>query len=354
VKKVVHGGHRGRAIGLVCAAALAAAVQLAPISSVRAAEPVSVVGGSWYWEPQIATLNTPAGPVALPTGPLPTPDVPAGDFAVTAILGQANKESYIHLDSSAIPKGSSVQQLSLTIKEDAGGINVLASMAKITAHPVISFFTDGTAAGLWTARPSFDPSVSGPGTRGADGTWKFDLTALAQKWADGSLANNGIALVASGLMAPETWQVVWSGSAPRPIVEGLITRPPAEPASNTGTTPAEQASPSDTAATDVVIAPDATVEPAAQLPAVAPAAPAGTASAPLSTEPLPPTVRLYQPAAQSGKPKRAPPATFYLAGVALVVLLLVGGIALGERGEPHLERRGSVLRTLERRNDPNA
>src|SRR5205823_622322 len=130
------------------------------------------------------------------------------------------------------------------------------------------FFTDGTAAGIWAGRPSFDPSVSGPGTRSADGTWKFDLTALAQKWADGSLPNNGIALVASGLMAPETWQVVWSGSAPRPSVEGLITRPPPEPASDAGTAPADQAAPTDTGASDVVIAPDAAVEPTAQLPSV--------------------------------------------------------------------------------------
>src|SRR5947208_1077002 len=103
------GGRAARVSVLVCAA-LAAGMQLAPAARVRAAEPVPVVGGSWYWQPQIAPINTPAGPVASPTGPLPTPDVPAGDFAVTAILGQANKESDLHLDATAIPQGSSVQQ----------------------------------------------------------------------------------------------------------------------------------------------------------------------------------------------------------------------------------------------------
>ena len=114
------GGRVARVAVLVCAA-LAAGMQLAPASRVHAAEPVPVVGGSWYWQPQIASINTPAGPVASPAGPVPTPDVPTGDFAVTAILGQVNKESYFHLDATAIPQGSSVQQLTLTLKEDAAG-----------------------------------------------------------------------------------------------------------------------------------------------------------------------------------------------------------------------------------------
>src|SRR2546421_6591511 len=223
------GGRPARLALLLCGAALAAGVQMAPAARVRAAEPVPVVGASWSWHPQIAPITPPAGPVASPTGPLPTPDVPAGDFAVAAILGQANKESYLHLDATAIPQGSSVQQLTLTVKEDAAGLNLLANMAKIAAYPIVSYFTDGTSVGVWNARPSFDASVKGAGKRAADGTWKFDLTPLALKWASGALSNNGFALVADAPAAPETWQVVWSGSSPHPSVDGVIIRPEAAP-----------------------------------------------------------------------------------------------------------------------------
>ena len=347
------GGRPARLALLVVAAALAAAMQLAPTARVHAAEPVPVLGGSWYWQPQIGTINTPAGPVALPTGPLPTPDVPGGDYAVTAILGQANKESYLHLDAAAIPKGSSVQKLALTLKEDTAGINLLANTAKIAAYPIVSYFTDGTAAGIWDTRPSFDASVKGTGARAADGMWKFDLTAIASKWADGSLANNGIALVADAPVAPDTWQVVWSGSAPRPIVEGVIVKP-AEPAAET--TPADAAQPDTASANDAGSVADSTStltelapSSAAPLAPSAPASPtAGSAGEPVDTARL----QLYRPAVvREGKPKRAPPWGFYVAGVACIGLLVLGGVALGDRGEPALERRGSVLRTLERRND---
>ena len=339
---------------LLGAAALVAGMQMAPASHVRAAEPVPVAGGSWYWQPQIAPINTPAGPVASPAGPLPTPDVPAGDFAVTAILGQANKESYLHLDASAIPTGSSVQQLTLTLKEDAAGLNLLADMAKIAAYPIVSYFTDGTSAGVWNTRPSFDPSVKGAGKRAADGTWKFDLTPIALKWASGSLANNGFALVADAPAAPETWQVVWSGASPRPTVDGVIIKPEAAPGSeaSSGATSGESAG---AASADVASAP-ATTESAPSFGSVLASPAASALSAPTATEPTATAqLQLYRPAVVSeGKPKRAPPFGFYLAGVVLVTLLLLGGVALGDRGEPPLERRGSVIRTLERRKETSA
>ena len=346
-------GRPARLALLLGAAALAAGLQMAPTSRVRAAEPVPVVGGSWYWQPQIAPINTPAGPVASPTGPLPTPDVPAGDFAVTAILGQANKESYFHLDASAIPKGSSVQQLTFTLKEDTAGLNLLANMAKVAAYPIVSYFTDGTNAGTWDTRPSFDANVKGAGTRAADGTWKFDLTPLALKWADGSLANNGIALVADAPAAPETWQVVWSGSAPHPSIDGVIVKPEAAAGgeASTGATSDESAGTTGEVASAPVASESAPSFDSALASPAASALAAPTAAEPAATARL----QLYRPAVVSeGKPKRAPPVGFYLAGVVLVVLLLLGGVALGDRGEPALERRGSVIRTLERRKETSA
>jgi hypothetical protein len=48
----------------------------------------------------------------------------------------------------------------------------------------------------------------------------------------------------------------------------------------------------------------------------------------------------------------APPASFWVAGVAIVVLIVGAAIALGPLGEPAPPRQGSVLKALERRSDP--
>ena len=119
-----------------------------------------------------------------------------------------------------------------------------ASMFAQNDKPAVTIhFTDGTSAGVWNARPSFDASVKGAGKRAADGTWKFDLTPLALKWASGALSNNGFALVADAPAAPETWQVVWSGSSPHPSVDGVIIKPEAAPGgeASTGATSGESA-----------------------------------------------------------------------------------------------------------------
>ena len=52
-----------------------------------------------------------------------------------------------------------------------------------------------------------------------------------------------------------------------------------------------------------------------------------------------------------GKPRRALPWAFWLALIGVVALVGASTLALGDLGEPAVERRGSVLRTLERRNE---
>jgi hypothetical protein len=159
--------------------------------------------------------------------------------------------------------------------------------------------------------------------------------------------------VADAPAAPETWQVVWSGSAPHPSIEGVIVKPAATSGEAAPSAAGDQTSAE--SAGEVATAPTASDLSAPTGSALA--APVGSSpSAPTATEPVTTAqLQLYRPAVVSeGKPKRAPPVGFYLAGVVLVVLLVLGGVALGDRGEPALERRGSVLRTLERRKDTSA
>src|SRR5438105_1496697 len=203
-----------------------------------------VTGGSWYWNEQITSVSTPAGPVASPTGPVAPPDVPAGDFAVAVLLGQPDKETFLHVDTTAITPGSTVASLVLTLKEDTtapGNFNQTA--AKIEARAVTGFFGDGTQAAPFAERPSYDTTgPAAPGQRGADGTWTFDITAIAQGWAQGTDENNGVAIVPAAPAQGDLYDVVWHGSGDQaPKVGGSFTpaAPAAPPAETTDTTPVE-------------------------------------------------------------------------------------------------------------------
>jgi hypothetical protein len=262
------------------------------------------------------------------------------------LLGQPDKETFVHLDTSAITAGSTVSSLVLTLKEDtAAPGNINQAMAKIEARAVTGFFSDGTQAAPFAERPTYDTTgPAAPGQRAADATWTFDITAIAQGWAQGTQQNNGIAIVPAAPAQGDTYEVVWHGSGDQaPKVGGSFT--PVAP----------------------VAPPAATSEPVAvETPAAIPITPdlSGTFTAPqsLPTVSTPPTptprtqARVSTPGQRlqsiaQGKPRRSLPWSFWLALIGVVALVGASTLALGDLGEPAVERRGSVLRTLERRNE---
>src|SRR4051794_619064 len=176
---------------------------------------VPVTGGSWYWQEQVSSVPPPAGsplPPVAPPGALPTPDVPSGDFPVSVVGGQPDKESFLQLDSSAIAAGSTVSSLVLTLHEDSAGGNLAADMATIEARAVTGFMAGGAQGAPWANRPSYD--TTGPaaaGKRAADGTWTFELAPIAARWASGEQSNNGIALVPAAPQQGQSYEVVWFG-----------------------------------------------------------------------------------------------------------------------------------------------
>src|SRR5439155_5890563 len=120
----------------------AAAVVLAGLGRVAMADTPAtpVTGGSWFWSQQIEP------PPNTVQQRLPTPDVPANDFAVALRNGQSDKESFLHVDTSAIADGSTVSGFKLTLKEDtAAPGNLNQTGAAIEARMVTDFFADGTA-----------------------------------------------------------------------------------------------------------------------------------------------------------------------------------------------------------------
>ncbi|MHB8671611.1 MAG: hypothetical protein ACYDAD_13815, partial [Acidimicrobiales bacterium] len=129
-----------------------------PVPAGASSAPVSK--GSWYWREQIKSLDTPAGPVAAPTGPLTPPQVPRGDRAVATHGGQSDKETYLHVDTSQIPAHSTISAFNLSLKEDPAGGNSNTSGAKVVAVPVTGFSSDGVQAGAWADRPSVDAGAA--------------------------------------------------------------------------------------------------------------------------------------------------------------------------------------------------
>ena len=304
---------------------------------------VPVSGGSWYWQEQVGTVTppVPGAPPLAPPGAIPSPDVPAGDFPVSVIGGQPDKETFLQLDTSAITQGSTVSSLVLTLHED-GTNGFSPDMATVEARPVTGFMSAGAAGAPWVNRPDYDTSGAGvPGKRD-NGTWTFDITPIAQKWASGEQGNTGIALVPAAPGQGQTYEVVWVGVGKDngPSVTGSFTPPaPGTPqaaaASDTGAASA-------TAPAPVSITPDlssgASAPSSVSTPAVTtPAAPAAAPS----------TNTRVRRIAQSSH--RGLPWSFFLAVILAIALIGASTLSLGELGEPQPDRRGGVLRALERR-----
>src|SRR5438270_10913565 len=224
-------GRKARRWGLLVVAGVLFTSLFPALAPAQTSAGVPVTGGSWYWQEQVGSVEPPAGTPLPPVGPpgaVPAPDVPAGDFPVQVIGGQPDKESFLQLDSSAIPAGSTVSSLVLTLHEDPGGVNLAAATATIEARAVTGFFARSSQGSPWANRPSYD--TTGPaaaGKRAADGSWTFELAPIAARWASGELSNNGIALVPATPQQGDNYEVVWFGvgGAKPPTVAGSFTPP---------------------------------------------------------------------------------------------------------------------------------
>jgi hypothetical protein len=336
---------------LVVAAVALTSVAFPTLAPAQASASVTVTGGSWYWQEQVGTVEPPAGsplPPVAPPGAIPTPDVPAGDFPVSVVAGQPDKETFLQLDSSAIPAGSSVSSLVLTLNEDPGASGKLnPDTATIEARAVTGFMTGGDAGKPWANRPSYD--TTGPaagGKRAADGTWTFDLTQIANGWASGTLSNNGIALVPANPQQGQAYEVVWfgPGGAKAPTVVGSVTPPapgtPAAAAAGIEGSPTDQSSP-------ISLTPDTSGGLTSATPSFSsPAAGGGPVSTPAAGNSVAPAR-----ARAIGSTHGSPPWGFYLAVIVVIALIGASTVSLGDFGEPQPERQGGVLRTLERQRE---
>lgn len=130
---------------------------------------------------------------AVPDAAVPD-TVPTGAIGIAATGGQATKVAAIGVVLDAA-KGSTVQTFTLTMKEaDGTGAQQNSSAASIVACPITDFFS-GDQNGKLSDAPAADcQKAKSEGKRNADGTWTFDLKAIADEWLDpfGTVAANGL------------------------------------------------------------------------------------------------------------------------------------------------------------------
>jgi hypothetical protein len=299
----------------------------------------SVTDGSWFWAGQ---------PDPLPQAgyqPLPHPDVPAGEFAVGSRNGSSDKETYLHIDTSDWTTGTTVTRMVLKVKEDsaAGNANAMMADGKIQARAVVDYFGGGTEGAPYSQKPSTVKSDAADGKRGDDGTWTFDITAIASKWASGTLTNSGIGLVPNATTS-DNYQVVWQGASTM-TVEADVSGPTSSSGSQSGSEfpvfgSGSTSNTTPTAATptgggDITQPVSGDTTPTTSAPATT-----TTSSAKSVAEP-----RTHRTTAHS---HHGLPAVFILVVLFILALVAAGAVALGELGEPIETRRGSVLRRLER------
>src|SRR5438445_7555030 len=210
-----------RLLRLLAAAWLSAGLASLALRPSGAGADTFRVAGSWYWSNQPAPGPPPVG---QPLGNVQPPDVPSSDLAVSMQGGSSEKETYVHIDTTAIPPGASVSNFVLTLNEDttAPG-DGFATAAAVKAYPVTAFFADGAAARPYNERPPYEKGTSVAGKRdsgsGGQGSakWSFDLTEIVNGWLSGSAQNNGIALVGDASQS-QNFEVVWAGPTTSPSV----------------------------------------------------------------------------------------------------------------------------------------
>ncbi|MDV6013388.1 DNRLRE domain-containing protein [Haloechinothrix sp. LS1_15] len=180
-----------------------------------AAEPgemngAAVIKDGWWW----AVNETPEDETGFVPQEPPPSNVPEGAIPVAAAAGDPEKISAIEFMLDAQP-GAEVHSAVIALREsDESGANINEEDAAILACQITEeFWADGEAA-AWETRPEYDcEEGAAEGVRDGDGTWTFDISAMAATWVDEGSPNPQSFALVENVDSPESFQVSFEGVA---------------------------------------------------------------------------------------------------------------------------------------------
>jgi len=324
-------------------AAGAALAQEAPAEPVAAPMEGATITDAGWWNRSRAQLALPTGQPPAP----PTPGVPAGSLVAGASVGDPDAVTAVGIDLES-PPGATVERFELTLREVPDeGANLNSTFAALVACPATGFWIGGEN-GVWETRPAHDCSLGeAPGTRADDGTWSFDLTAIAQGWSDGVLDPNGVVLV-EDVEAPTGFRAVFAGLDALAVGVRAATSGGDEPPTPTTRAASGSRAPSVTRPGSAPAGAGGGIRPPAAGTSVPPTAPPTTGAAEVAVDV--PAVRI---AGEAPSPLGSIPWWSWPMLAAALVLGLLAMFALGPAGEPVTASTGrGVTRALEARMSP--
>lgn len=204
-----------------------AALSSLAIPAALAGGPTRSMHAGWWW----AAQASPRVAVPVPQGAEP------GSIFVSRHAGAHEKAAAVWIDVADLT--AAPESLVVTLDELDGPS---APGGTLLACPVVDRAWTPAQGGLWAARALGDcrRTETRVGSRSPDGTWTFDLTAMAGSWVTGALPNFGFELVPArslrapafeiGLHAPDAddLHLITAAGAPATAVEGELATSPNE------------------------------------------------------------------------------------------------------------------------------
>jgi hypothetical protein len=323
-----------------------AAVVLSPAAAGDPSSPavttsVLLTQAAYFWREQTGNI---AGTGVAPPMPLTDPTVPSGDLAVAGpeINGQADKETYLEFDLSAVPAGSTITSFVVTLPVDPSGQSFTPTG---TAPPIVACLPQGSWSGGTgpqpiSGKPTDHCATAAPRFTSSDGgkTYTADIASIAQDWLTG--VNTGVAVADDPSNSQTAFQVVFGPPNAISDLSAQMTYVP-------GPSPTTEIVPGPGSGTGAPFVPSTPSPLLSALPPGAPGAGAASGATPSTTGPPAPQsqTRSSAPLGRYALAGAAPPLGFWLAAVGLLALLLSASVVLGADPavEPARRRRRFVL-----------
>jgi hypothetical protein len=281
----------------------------------------AVLQQAWYWQNAYEQANPPvavAPPATEPSG------VPDGDLAV-AYTGNADKSpskmTALSFDTSSLTPGSIVNEFtfSVTLDTSSSATTFNSQEGTVVACQPTRLWP-AQMPGDYTNEPTYDCGKKIPAVVNGN-VYTFKIPTIAQSWVDDQ--NLGVVIVPDAAAAAAPFQLVFTGAKTVKATMSYTPGTPLPPATGSVGATGPASAPADTgggatsAAPPPISLPGATTQTGTGggvAPQVAPTTPIGSVA----------------PAAAI-KPASATPTTeFWLAGIALALVLLVTSLVLGD------------------------